>query len=351
MKKLTTIAPLILAIPTTAFSADTKTAMQNLKASGFVDTIYVLSDGIDEFKDPNDGKSYVDKKFGVSGELDLETDLNPRTTLRMDMDLTTGYNPDPNSRLSTQDSAAFEQAFVNYSFEQNMNLKVGQFNNRLGFEREDAPELYQITHSQLWDIWDKQTALNGNNLAGLEFSANVGIVTLVAGLLNDINNSPEKISFQLAAEVKPTESMDIVAGLINADSGEGTFDAAGNLVDERAGTIFDASITWKWKQLMLGGGLLTADEMYDLGMQATANYAFTDTVSGTARLDYVKYEGDYDNTTSLTLAALFSVADNLYANAEIRSMQNDNAQGATKENPLRMIGDGSMVFLELVGTF
>ena len=79
MKKLTFIAPLILAIPTSAFSADAKTAMQNLKTSGFVDTVYVLSDGTDEYKDA-DGKSTVDKKFGVSCELDLETSLNPRST-------------------------------------------------------------------------------------------------------------------------------------------------------------------------------------------------------------------------------------------------------------------------------
>ncbi|KPJ93559.1 MAG: hypothetical protein AMJ53_07030 [Gammaproteobacteria bacterium SG8_11] len=357
MKKLTILAPLVLAIPTTAYSTDAKTVVQNLKASGFVDVVYVLSDGSDEFKNADD-KSEADKKFSVKGELDVETELNPRTTLRMDLDLTTGYSPDTNPLLSTSDSASFEQAFVNYAFEQNMNLKMGVFNNRLGFEREDAPELYQISHSQLWAIWDEQTStLNGNNLAGVEFSANVGMVTLIAGLLNDINAEPEKISFKLAAEVKPSESLDIVAGLISADSGENTHNAAGTFVDDQAGTIIDAAITWKWNQLMLGGGLLTAEEMYDLGLQATANYAFTDNLSGTARIDYVKYEGDYDNSTSLTLAALFSAAENLYFNAEIRAMQNDNAAGATKadgtsdENPYRKTGDGSMVFLEVIGTF
>jgi hypothetical protein len=350
MKKLTFMAPLILAIPTTAFSADAKTAMQNLKTSGFVDVVYVLSDGTDEFNNA-DNKSTIDKKFGVSGELDLETELNARTTMRMDLDLTTGISitsPD------TPDSASFEQAFVGYAFDQNMKLKAGIFNNRLSFEKEDAPELYQVTHSQLWDIWDEQTSLNGNNLAGLEFSANVGVVTLFAGLLNDLNDAAEEMSFELGAEIKPMESMDIVAGLISADSGEGTFNPAGTPTgDIAAGTIFDANITWKWNQLMVGGGVLTADEVYDLGMQATGNYAFTDQFSGTARIDYVKYEGDYDNTTSITLAALFAVDKNLYANAEVRLMQNDDHAGspAATRNDNSKVGDGSMLFLELLGTF
>jgi hypothetical protein len=355
MKKLTMIAPLILAIPTSAFSADAKTAIDNLKASGFVDVVYVLSDGTEEFhNNPIDKKSTIDKKFGVSGELDLDTKLNDRTALRMDMDLTTGYSEGDNQNpyTATPDSAIIEQAFVDYAFDQNMKLKTGIFNNRLSFEKEDAPDLYQVTHSQLWDIWDEQTSLHGNNLAGLDFSANVGIVTLFAGLLNDLNDEPEKMSFKLGAEVKPTESMDIVAGLVSADSGESTFNPDGTPTgDNAAGTIIDANITWNWKQLMVGGGLLTADEIYDLGMQATANYAFTEQFSGTARVDYVKYEGDYDNTTSITLAALFAVSKNLYANAEIRMMQNDNANGATKENPHRKIGDGSMIFLEMLGTF
>jgi hypothetical protein len=340
MKKLTLIAPLILAIPTVAISADAKTAIQNLKAGGFVDVVYTLADSTDEFKNAN-GDSTEDKKFAVSGELDLQTELNPRTAMRMDLD------------LSTDDSSAiFEQAFVNYAFDQNMQLKAGVFNNRLSFEKEDAPDLYQVTHSQLWDIWNEQTTLNGNNLAGLEFSANVGIVTLFAGLLNDLNNEPEKISFELGAEIKPMESMNIVAGLISADAGEETYNPNGTPTgDFAAGTIFDANITWKWNQLMVGGGFLTADEIYDLGLQATANYAFTDSFSGTARVDYVSYEGSYDNTTSITLAGLFAVDENLYANAELRLMQNSDAADTTNPNPFRKVGDGSMLYLEVLGTF
>ncbi|WP_455211850.1 hypothetical protein [Kaarinaea lacus] len=344
MKKLTLVAPLILALPTTGFSADAKTAMQNLKASGFVDVVYVLSDSTDENNNNGTGDSTIDKKFSVSGELDLETELNPRTAMRMDLDLTTGITGG-NPNEDTPDSAIFEQAFIDYSFDNNMKLKAGVFNNRFSFEKEDAPDLYQVTHSQLWDIWQEQTALNGNNLAGLEFSANVGIVTLIAGLLNDRVDTPEEISFELGAEIKAMESMDIVVGLISADEG--------TAIDNNAGTIIDANITWKWEKLMVGGGILTADEIYDLGMQATGNYAFTDNLSGTARIDYVSYEGDFDSSTSLTLAALFAVDKNLYANAEIRIMQNDDHSGspAATRNPNGKVGDGSMLFLEVLGTF
>ena len=102
---------------------------------------------------------------------------------------------------------------------------------------------------------------------------------------------------------------------------------------------------------MVGGEILTADEIYDLGMQATANFAFTDAISGTARIDYVSYEGDYDNSTSVTIAGLYAVDKNLYANAELRLMQNNDDGGSTTPNPYRKVGDGSMLYLELLGTF
>ena len=329
MKKLILemlVAPLVLAAPLAAYSADASTSsMPKVTPGGFLDIVYTLSDGTDKNLDAN-GDSTIDKKFATSGEVDLQTDLNASSMLRFDFDLSTS-------------NAAFEQAFINHSLNKDMNLKAGIFNNILGFEKEDAPNMYQTSHSQLWDIWDRQTSLNGNNLAGVEYSANVSMVTLYAGLLNDLNNTNEKVSFQLAAQIQPMKSMDIVAGMVSADNGTAT--------DAKAGTIFDASISWKHQQLLLGGEILSADEIYNLGMQVTANYAFTDFFSGTARVDYVDYEGNYDSTTSLTIAALFPVDKNLYANAEIRSMQNGNEL----TNPYANVGDGAVVQLELIGTF
>lgn len=324
MKKLTVLAPLAFVLPTMAFSAEAG----NLKHSGFVDIVFTLSDGTDENLNAAN-ESTIDKKFGASGELDLESDLNPRTKLRLDLDLSTG-----------DDSAVFEQARLDYAINQNMGLKAGIFNNNLGFEKEDAPDMYQTSHSQLWDIWNEQTALNGNNLAGVEFSANVAIVTLTAGLVNDLNHTDEEISFKFAADIQAMDSMNITVGLITADEG-----VAG---DAKAGTIIDGAITWKWNNLMVGGEVMSADEIYDLGVQATANYAFTDFMSGTARFDYVDYEANFDKSTSLTIGALFTVSKNLYANAEIRSMQNDDDAGV---NTRSKVGDGTMVQLEMVGTF
>lgn len=332
MKKLTLLAaPLAFVLPTAAFSAD----MGNLKHSGFVDIVFTLSDGTDEYDANNNNDSDIDKKFGASGELDLETELNPHTKLRFDLDLSSGV-----------DSAVFEQARLDYAINENMDLTAGIFNNNLGFEKEDAPDMYQTSHSQLWDIWNEQTALNGNNLAGVEFSAKVAIVTLTAGLVNDLNHTDEEISFKFAADIQAMESMNITAGLITAD--EGTATTTG---DTNAGTIIDAAITWKWNNLMVGGEVMSADEIYDLAMQVTANYAFTDFMSGTARFDYVDYELNYDKSTSLTIGALFTVAKNLYANAEIRSMQNDDDATSATANPNRKVGDGTVVQLELVGTF
>jgi hypothetical protein len=45
------------------------------------------------------------------------------------------------------------------------------------------------------------------------------------------------------------------------------------------------------------------------------------------------------------------VDKNLYANAEIRLMQNNDDAGSATPNPYRKVGDGSMLFLEVLGTF
>lgn len=283
---------------------------------GFADVIYTIVDNT------VDGANSDEKRFVTSGEIDLATPIDEGIDVRFDLDL----NPDGDG-----DSARFEQAFVNWALAPQWMLKAGVFNNRLTWEDEDAPDLYQISHGQLYEIWNTETSrLTGNNLAGVELAFTLDMFKIYAGLLNDLRNAPEEASFELAAEIQPLPNLNLVAGMITEDQG--------------AETLFDVHGTWRWTRLLLGAEMLFAGEIYDFGLGVTANYAITDRLSGTVRYDFVSYDqNNIDETSSLTFAALFSVREHVFLNGEIRFNQDDNA--------VPIIGDGAIVAAELLATF
>ena len=80
------------------------------------------------------------------------------------------------------------------------------------------------------------------------------------------------------------------------------------------------------------------------------NFQINDKFSATARYDLVNYENAFlaDDTSSLTIAGLYSISKNLFANAEIRFNDDDN-------QPVNVPdvgeGDGTTARLELLATF
>lgn len=283
---------------------------------GFANVIYVLVDNTVEPEDSDENR------FITSGEVDLGTKVDEDIDVRFDLDL----NPS-----GEDDSARLEQAYINWAFAPRWTLKGGVFNNRLSWEAEDAPDLYQITHGQIYNIWDTETAdLTGNNLAGVELGFSLDQINLYAAVLNELRGTREEASLELAAEIQPLPNLNLVAGLITEDEG--------------AETLFDVHGTWRWTRLLLGGEMLFAGELYDFAFGMTANYAFTDRVSGTVRYDFVAYDPPrIDDTSSLTFAALFSVREHVFLNGELRLNQDDNI------DPI--IGDGALVAVELLATF
>lgn len=283
---------------------------------GFADVIYTMVDNT------VDGANSDENRFVTSGEIDLATPVDEGIDVRFDLDL----NPSGDG-----DSARFEQAYINWMLAPQWTLKGGVFNNRLAWESEDAPDLYQISHGQLYEIWNAETSrLSGNNVAGVELGFTFDQIKLYAGLLNDLRNVPEEASFELAAEIQPLPNLNLVAGMITEDQG--------------AETLFDVHGTWRWTQLLLGAEMLFAGEIYDLAFGFTANYAFTERLSGTVRYDFVSYDqNNIDETASLTFAALCSVREHVFLNGEVRLNQDDNR--------VPIIGDGAIVAVELLATF
>ena len=295
----------------------------DITPSGFVDIIWTLSDGTDL------GKYGDESQFDTSGELDVESKLKEGVTMRFDADV--------NSSSAGSDSGRLEQIFLKWDIDPKMSLMGGVFNNKLTFEREDRPDMYQITHGQLWDIWNSSTVEDGNNLQGLEFNIQLDKVNLIVGFLNDLANTPEENSLEIAAEIMATNDFDITIGLITQD--------------QNLESIFDIFARYKKDKLLFAGELMIADELIDNGFMLMANYQFHDKFSATVRYDFVNYESTLlaNDTSSLTIAGLFSISKNLFANAEIRFNDDDNLP--TVVPPAIGEGDGTTARLELLATF
>jgi hypothetical protein len=299
--------------------------VKDIKFNGFVDIVWTLSDGTDL------GINGAEGHFDTSAELDAETQLQGPVSMRLDADL----NPS-----GSGDSGRLEQAFLNWAIDPHLGLKAGVFNNNLTFEKEDAPDMYQITHGQLYDIWNYSTFnLDGNNLAGLELSYDTGNLTAMVGYLNDIGDVAEENSLKIAAEMRATPDITVVAGLVTQDT---------NLEN-----IIDINATWKMDdRLTLGGEIILPDEVIDAGLMFMANYQVQPKFNATFRLDNVSYDiAGSDDTRSITLAGLYTISDGMYVNGEVRFNTDDNPVYPQVPNGRLGEGDGTTARLEFLATF
>ena len=289
----------------------------DLKWNGFLDFTFMAVD------DTGSGVSSTESKFDIMGELDLNAALGNNVTSRMDFDL------GKSESLTGDDSARFEQAFVAWESPQGLQLKGGLFNNPLSWEAEDAPDLYQISHGQLYSIWDSTTALSGNNLLGVAVSGKTGSVTLTGAILNDLTQTDERNSLMAMVSIKPNANLELDVGFITQD--------------RFLETIVDVNMTYTQGLVMVGGEIMLPSNVIDMGLGITGTYKFSQQASGTLRFDSVSYEqSGVDNSRSITVAAGYMLEKNLVVNAELRSNNSDNRG---------FLADGNQVQLELIATF
>ena len=314
------VASLIATLAPTMANA---TDLGNVNLNGFLDMVWTVSDSTDE------GINGTDGHFDTTGEIDIASKLKGPISMRLDANL---------NSAGGSDSGRLEQAFLNWDIQNNLALKAGVFNNSLSWEKEDAPDMYQITHGQLYNIWDISTSLDGNNLAGAELSYTADIFKLSLAYLNDLGDVADENSVKIAGEFHAMPNLNIVVGYITQKT---------NLED-----IIDINVTWNMdNKLTLGFEAMMPDQLVDNAYMIIANYKFTNEFSGTARYDVVSYDvSGSDNTTSLTIAGLYTIDPNLFANAEIRVNSDNNVPTVSSLVGIGE-GDGNTVHLELIATF
>ena len=263
------------------------------EVSGFAVVDYVLTDDSGAPVAPATTNA-KESKFGAQGEIDFTATPADGVTVRMDVDLDL-----------TAGSGQLEQAFFAWSATESVTVIGGVFNNPIGYEAEDKPDMAFNNHGAVYDVLDGQTALDGDNVAGIAVAGAVGPVTLTGAFLNDISGADEENSIAFIANYSPMEGLDLEVGLV-------TQDAAAEGV-----TNFNVVYTGV-ENLEVGLDYLTADELVDSAYDIWAGYNFGAGFGVNVRISEI--EDAAANTTEMTAFNVsYKVASNLKAVLEAQS--------------------------------
>ena len=286
--------------------------------SGYVDVMYNLK---------SDSAPTTDGSFGAGGEVNVSASPADGVTVRMDVDLML----DP---AGAGNSAVLEQAFFAWGAAEGITVIGGVFNNPIGKEGQDAPDMWGTNGGVVGNALNSQTALYSNNIAGLAVAGAVGPATITAALLNDITGTPEEYSMAVVANISPMDGLDLEVGIVTADA------------STEGGT--DVNFTYAIPGvdgLAVGADVLIGNEVVDTALEATVDYSMGAVGVG-ARIEDVSYAvGDSNSRT--TIHASYAAASNLTAVLELADGTVDNAAMSAVDG----IAADSTITLELIATF
>jgi len=302
-------------------------ADEDAEVSGFIDVI---------------GGTNSNPVFVADGEIDVSKKVGD-VTVRIDADLSLAGN---GGASMGSDSGRIEQAFFAWGASDTVTVLGGVFNNPIGQELEDAPDMDFTSHSVVWNILDNQTGLNGNNIAGVAGAAAVGPATVTVAVLDDIgfaaNSAGDKgkTSVALVASLAPMEGLDVEFGFVTQDDQKvlGVATTAGNVINLNG--AFNAG------QFTVGLDFLSAANIVNNAINLWARFDVNDKANVKVRYETVSFEAaGWDNSTKTTVYGTYSINDNLSTALEFSTGSNKTGEGLTG------IVDDSVTTLEFIGTF
>lgn len=247
-------------------------------------------------------------QFGAVAEIDVVNDFGGNVTGRVDID----YN-------AITSAANVEQAFFAYKAADSLTVLGGIFNNPLNYEHQDAGARILNSQGQIAKIFDGQTGLYQNNVAGVVGAMNLGVATVNVGVLDQLShqvgtNGEAQNSYVAQVVVAPMDGLNIKAGYVtqNKNLGTGT-----------AGNVWDVNAEFKTGPVKVAAEFMGADKIVDMGAALYGSFMINDQLGVGARYDTVSYEaaGSKD-TTSASLNVGYQVAKNLKAALEYRTDDN-----------------------------
>ena len=274
-------------------------------------TTFAGSTGVSGIIDVTYANNNDTSLFLANAEIDINSKLSKQASVRLDTDLSLALNEGENANLSgPRDSAVIEQAYFAYNPVKAVTVIGGVFNNPIGWEKEDAPDMYQITKGQIYGILDGQTALYGNNIAGVAIAGAVGPATITVAVLDELgHNDLSKNSYAAVVNVAAMKGLDIELGYVTQEAG--------------AENVLDINVTYSIMGATIGLEYLKPDEAIDSAMGITLNYQINKMLGATVMYDKVT-PAIGDDTTSYAIAVSAELASNLTVAAEYYNFNDGN---------------------------
>jgi hypothetical protein len=303
----------ILAAPLAVQAAD------DTSVNGFIDII---------------GNTDAGAVFAAEGELDASKKMGA-VTVRVDADVNLAING--GSSATGGDSGRLEQAYFAWGATEAVTVLGGLFNNPIGQELEDAPDMDFTSHSVNYNILDGQTVLYGNNVAGIAAAGAVGPATVTIALIDDLglatNSKGEgKLSTAAVVNFSPMKNLDLELGYVTQDG--------------QAENVVDFNGKYSAGALTVGLDYLAADAAVDSATNLWLGFDVNDKVNVKARYESVAFEAaGVDDSTRTTVYLSYVINDNLSAALENSSGDNASAEAVSG------IVDDSVTTVEFIGTF
>ena len=306
-------------------------AGDDTKVNGFIDVI---------------GNSDSQPVFGADAEIDVSKKMGA-VTVRVDFDANLAANG--GTSVAGGDSGRLEQAYFAWEAMQGVTVLGGLFNSPVGQELEDAPDMDFTSHSVVWNILDGQTALYGNNVAGVAAAGSMGPATITLAVVDDIGLATSgtgadvkgKTSVALVVNVDPMPGLTFELGYVSQDDQEDV-----TSTPTTAGNVTDINAAFNAGPVTVGLDYLLADNIVDSAANVWAGFDVSDKLNLKVRYETVAFEtSGVDDSTRTTLYATFGINDNLSVALETSSGDNGSGEAASG------IADDDVSTLEFIGTF
>lgn len=286
-----------------AFAAPMAVQADSASVSGFADITLGIT---------NDASPASEKLFAANAEVDFIKTVGA-VTARVDVDLALATNGGNNASALTggaADSAVIEQALFAWGLTDTVTFIGGVFNNPIGYDAEDAPDMDFTSHSVVYDVLDGQTALYGNNLAGVAVAADLGVVTVTGALLNDLQQVAEKNSVAVIVNSSPIAGLDLELAYVTQESS--------------AENVLNINAAYAVQGATVGFDYLVPDEVLDSAYDVWAGYSFGD-FGAKVRYGATEPKGGGDTASTTTLYGSYQAAENLLISLEWKSMDSGAA--------------------------
>lgn len=290
----------------------------DLTIGGFVDAISSYAD--------SDASDDATIEFSGTTELQFGYAIGTAVAAQVDVEFDGSSN-----------RVDLEQAYVSWALTEEFSVSMGKMSNYIGWEVDDAPSLYRINHSLIWD-------LNGSDIEAVAGIYSKDAWTVGLYISDAIYETPAINGEELAIGGRVDYAAETfnVAFNIAQDSNAPVYDTLGmNLSGDFSGV----------ENLLLFGDLMIGSDFGGkdvdvMGLMVGANYVVNEKMSVTGMLSYVSVDnGGSSDPTGIELAvALLTTPtgdSNFAVNYEISFTSEEEGFGdstATVDNDVLWLG-------------